>query len=264
MWHTSRGDRTLQGAEAELVAAAIDVMIGQLSVHIEEEFDEDSAWQCASGVAAFDALSVSQRIGLLHDVALHLLTETESTLALSAASESAVAAIFTEIRDQVAIEIDLGAAVASGGAAEAQQQVDDGRVSWRRRVLAAHREVSERFDSDSVEEHQSPEERPSRIAEADDSAESVWNFSLEVPEEDSRQMQRWDAVIESLADNLLWDRDFEMAESFLDIDPAVSQQRRRLLGISEDYFTEVAPDPRPGELPQLVSRTRDLVRAKPR
>lgn len=255
MWHTSRGDRTLDGSEAELIAAAIDVMVGQLSVHIDEEFEEDSAWQCPSGVAAFDALSVSQRIGLLHDVAFHLLIETESTMPLSAAAEATVAAIFTEIRDQVAIEIDLGAAVASGGFASDPQSGD--RVSWRRRVLAAHHEVTQRFENDPVE-------RSDRTDGAGERSDGGWNCGAEVPEEGSQEMQQWDLVIESLADNLLWDRDFEMAESFLDIDPGVSRQRRRLLGIHEDYFTQIAPDPLPHELPRLISQTRRIVQMKPR
>jgi hypothetical protein len=36
------------------------------------------------------------------------------------------------------------------------------------------------------------------------------------------------------------------------------------LGISEDYFTSIAPDPRPDDVLHLVSRTRDIIRAKPR
>ena len=55
----------------------------------------------------YDSLSPCQRVGLLHDVARHLLTETESALPLSAPAEATVAATYVEIRDQVAIEIDL-------------------------------------------------------------------------------------------------------------------------------------------------------------
>jgi hypothetical protein len=55
-----------------------------------------------------------------------------------------------------------------------------------------------------------------------------------------------------------------MADGFLDADPGVSQQRRRLLGIDDSYFMAVAPDPHPEEAMRLASRTRDIVRSKPR
>jgi hypothetical protein len=67
-----------------------------------------------------------------------------------------------------------------------------------------------------------------------------------------------------LANAILWDRDFEMAGDFLDAEPKISQQRRRLLGISDDYFASIVPDPRGTEVFRLISETRSIVRAKPR
>jgi hypothetical protein len=93
----------------------------------------------------------------------------------------------------------------------------------------------------------------------------VWNaLCAELPEATCREIRRWEGLVDSLADAILWDRDFEMAESFLDVDPGVSHHRRRLLGIDDDYFTTVAPDPRPGEVCELISKTRGIVRSKPR
>ncbi len=80
----------------------------------------------------------------------------------------------------------------------------------------------------------------------------------------STDLRSWEMIVEELADSILWDRDFEMAEGFLDIDPGVSRQRRRLLGIDVEYFTRVAPDPRPEQAYQLASRTRVIVQSKPR
>ncbi len=239
MWHTSRGDRTLRGAEAALVGTAIDTMIDALLIHIDDAFEETSAAECHSGIAVYDSLSACQRVGLLHDVARHLLTETESALPLSAAAEATVAAVYVEVRDQVAIEIDLFPDSTSG---------DDG-VTWRGRVLAAHEAV---FRTPHGEE------------DGFDFDFGPFPEDLSIPEETCAEINEWETLIDSLSDAVLWDRDFEMAESFLDIDPGVSEQRRRLLGIGEDYFTAVAPDPRPGEVFPLVSKTREIVRAKPR
>ncbi len=246
MWHTSRGDRTLRGEEAALISNAIDSMIDALLIHVDDEIDDDEIDDggavCESGVAIYDQFTPSQRIGLLHDVAKHLLTETETTLPLSAALESAVAAIFVDIRDQVAIEIDF---LPNPSGDERED-----KPTWRQRVLAAYAAIA-------------------RVPEGED---DIWDErddwdgdeSEELPSESCRDLRRWEYLVESLADAILWDRDYEMAESFLDVDPGVSHQRRRLLGIGDDYFTSVAPDPRPEEVFQLISRTRDIVRAKPR
>ena len=235
MWHTSRGDRTLVGAEGSLVGHAIETMIDTLLMHYDEDIDDESAFQCESGIAAFDSLSTSQRLALLHDIARHLLTPTESALPLSATAEAAVAAVFVEIRDQVAIEIGLlRNDVRLDG-------VDSNKTAWRTLVLSAHRSVFGELCATDVDDGR-----------------------IERPSVDSRDMHAWEDIIEHLTDAVLWDRDFEMAESFLDVDPGVSRQRRRLLGIDDEYFTRVAPDPQPEELLNLVSRTRDIVRRKPR
>jgi hypothetical protein len=235
MWHTSLGDRTLRGDEAALVRMSIESMIDSLLIHVDEEIeneeiDADSRIDCASGIPIYDALTISQRIAVLHDVAKYLLTDTEKVLSLSAELEASVAAIFIEIRDQVAIEIDFPSIIRHHG------------PNWRKLVRAAYDSV---FADSETGLHD----------------EEVGD-DLPVPSE--RDICRWEYLVEALSDAILWDRDFEMADSFLDDDPGVSHTRRRLLGIDDDYFTSIAPDPRPDEVYSLVSRTREIVRAKPR
>ena len=232
MWHTSRGDRTLDGHEAVLVSKAIDVMVGALLVHIDEEF-EDSAPDCETGIAIYDMWTPSQRIGLLHEVGKYLLTSTDEPLALSALTDATVAAIFVEIRDQIAIEIEFAAS-----------HEDSGQPQWREMVLAAHRSI---YSNNCGEWY------------GRGYGSSVREFDAS-----SDDLRHWETRVDELVDSILWDRDFEMAEGFLDIDPGVSRQRRRLLGIDDEYFTSVAPDPRPEQAYQLASRTRDIVRTKPR
>jgi len=232
MWHTSRGDRTLSGEEASLVGTSIDTMIDALLVHIDEEFEDPRA-VCESGIGVYDRFTASQRIGLLHDVAEYLLTETSAALPLSAALEATIAAIFVEVRDQVAIEIDFLSAQSSHA----------DKPTWRQKVLAAYQAVAGDPNSDP------------------DGGDAIED---DLPEETCEDIHAWEYLVDRLADAILWDRDFEMADGFLDVDPGVSHQRRRLLGINDDYFTSVAPDPRPGEIFRLISKTRDIVRGKPR
>ena len=233
MWHTSRGDRTLHGSEALLVSNAIDTMVDSLLLHLDidadEDFDEASQGECESGIGVYDAFTAPQRIGLLHEVAQHLLRDTPQVVALSAALEATIAAIFIEVRDQVAIEISLYG-----------EQLDDcDYPTWRQMVLEAYQSICV---SDEVDEFQ----------------------HVSLSDHGCCEMPFWESLIEQLTDAILWDRDFEMADTFMDIDPGISHHRRKLLGINDDYFTSVAPDPRPEEVFRLVSKTRDIVRAKPR
>jgi hypothetical protein len=233
MWHTSRGDRTLHGDEAALVSRAIEVMVAALLMHVDEDFEEDAP-DCESGIAIYDRCRPSQRLGLLHQVAHFLLTDTDRSLPLSALTDATVAAIFVEVRDQIAIEI--------GFAPNPQTEAE---ASWREMVLAAHHSVfPNRLDENRLDED-----------------DGLLDGSLAAASED---LPAWETMVNELCDSILWDRDFEMAESFLDVDPGVSRHRRRLLGIDDDYFTAVAPDPRLGEVLVLASRTRDIVRGKPR
>lgn len=249
MWHTSRGDRTLRGQEAALIQAAINTMIDALMDHLDDEFEDASATGYESGIAVYDAFSPAQQIGLLYDVAKHLLTETTRTLALSAPLEATVAAIFVEVRDQVAIEIDFHSCRPRG---------EDERT-WREMVLAAYRSVF----AHAAEEAATDEANAiGNIACHDELADNEIHAML--PDELCSDIHVWERLVDGLTDAILWDRDFEMADSFLDVDPGVSHHRRQLLGINEDYFSSVAPDPRPDEVFGLVSRTREIVRAKPR
>ncbi len=255
MWHTSQGDRTLRGAEATLVGIAIETMIDALMIHIGDEDEDAFVAECHSGIAVYDSLSACQRIGLLHDVARHMLAVTEAGLPLSAATEATVAAVFVEIRDQVAIEIDLYCDdLGAGDSVDSDSGTasDGDEWTWRGLVLAAHGEVSQRLD----------DEEPG--LDSGTRSEELDSEAIEIPDETSGEISEWAYLIERLTSAVLWDRDFEMAESFLDVDPRVSQQRRRLLGIDQDYFTRVAPDPRPEEVSRIVSKTRDIIHAKPR
>ena len=235
MWHTSRGDRTLRGDEAALVRMAIESMIDDLLIFLDQEAENqqlgaDVFVSSESGVTVYDVLTVSQRIAVLHDVAKYLLTDTDQVLSLSAELEAAVAAIFVEIRDNVAIEIDF-------------PTIDrDRKPSWRSLVSAAYRSLF--------------------LETTNGMSDRATDEDLPLPSDPD--LHRWEFLIEALSDAILWDRDFEMADSFLDDDPRVSQNRRRLLGIDDDYFTSITPDPDGEDVYRIVSRTREIVRAKPR
>jgi hypothetical protein len=239
MWQTSRGERTLAGAEAELVAHAVDMMVDTLTNFIDDDGADDDweniAGYCQSGISVYDELPPTRRVALLRQVAEYLLAPTQKMMPLSAYAEAAVAAIFVEVRDQVSIEIDLF----PDGPEELSDDPEE-NVTWRELVLAAFLEVNSNPEWDEWE----PEE--------------------DLPESSCLDIEEWGWVIDVLADAILWDRDFEMAGDFLDAEPELSRLRRRLLGINDDYFASIVPDPRGTEVYRLISETQSIVRAKPR
>ncbi len=254
MWQTSTGNRTLQGAEARLVADAIDVMIDDLDEYFVAP-DSPPPWQF--GISVFDNLNPPQQLAVLHAVATHLLMETEESLPLSATNEGAVGAIFEEIRDQIIMEIETsredmpsGDGFPGGLQSElrAFQRASDWAAappSWRQRVLEAfHMTLQSEGSEEALEAWQTGEIFPRCAAD--------------------REMARWEMVIESIADTILWDRDYEMSESFLDAAPELAKQRRELLGIDDEYYTAIAPDPTVDQIPRLLGSTRAIVRRRPR
>ena len=54
--------------------------------------------------------------------------------------------------------------------------------------------------------------------------------------------QTWTVLVECLAGCVLWDNDYDSQLS-LDLPPEESRQFRAMLGMADDYYTDVPPDP---------------------
>lgn len=239
MWPTSRGDRTLGGAEAALVASAIAAMLDLIVEQIGEDCgdDEEAADDAGSlhaalhtGVSVYDSLNLGQRLAILHRTALHLLTPAEvPDRQIAAVDEAAIAVIFSEVRDWVEVESDY----LSADDRRSPNGHDDSTTRWRRSVLAACQEVL---------------------------GPGEWNAFAEEALLTTVPIDQWEEWIDCLASAILWDRDFEFAESFLDADPDSARIRRRALGIDDDYFVCPAPDPNPEQIDRLIADIRRTLR----
>ena len=64
----------------------------------------------------------------------------------------------------------------------------------------------------------------------------------ELPNDTNRDKETWTILVECLAGCVLWDNDYESQESF-DLPPEESRKFRSLLGMADDYYTDVPPDP---------------------
>lgn len=241
MWPTSTGTRTLEGSEAALVAAAIVVMLDAFDEHLGEDDDDEFAEPTADmqlGIAVFDSLSIPQRVAMLHHVSKHLLSdahpEGEET---SAIDDATIAAIFSEIQDQVAIEIGL-----DPEDFVCDQQSDSDLIVkmtyWRSLVLSACQQT----------------------ISIDDDMEN-----LGIPTDAlADSLEKWECAIDLLASAILWDRDFELADGFMDEDPSSARQRRRLMGIHDNYFVQPPLDPTASQTRLLLAQAKSLASRRPR
>lgn len=210
MWRTPLGNRTLVGAEAELIRESVANMADML----QEVADE---WPC--GVELFDELSWEQRLALLARVAGALLKPDVPTPKVSAVNEAAVAGIFAQIHRNLIIELDT--------ASEPQLPADYDIYYWRRRIAAC-------------------QEPP----------QSNEDFFLN---EQCVELREWEVLLDCLADQILWDADWDMPDLFLDAEPKLSRARRRRLGIEKDYFTTPAPDLRDHDVPGIFQGLHELL-----
>lgn len=101
MWETSKGVRTLEGAEAYLVREMVHYLLDQIKVGIE--INEPHR----SDVPVFDALQPTQQLVMLAQVAQGLLSHDVEPVPLTAINEGAIYAVFCELRSLIEIEIDF-------------------------------------------------------------------------------------------------------------------------------------------------------------
>ncbi|WP_164101263.1 hypothetical protein [Candidatus Laterigemmans baculatus] len=238
MWNTPEGDRRLTGAEANLVRLALAIMVDQLSDNLRCGAGEDELWD--SGVTMYDELTPNQQLTVIRQVAEHLLHDTPDTLELTAVNEAAAYAIFATVLSQIEIEVDM-ARDPLADALDIKPDLGfgrDWRTYWRRHTLASLRETLASADADlDTDDGDSP---------------------LVLPEAECEDLGVWSEWIERLADRILWDRDFEMSESFLDTDPAKATLMKQVLGIPRDYYTAIAEEPGADETEALLESLRKL------
>lgn len=82
----------------------------------------------------------------------------------------------------------------------------------------------------------------------------------ELPEEDCRDQREWDFPIDFLESRALWDYDWQLEDS-IDLAPDASRRLKDELGIADDYFVAVPPDPPDAEAERLLKAMIELTDA---
>ena len=74
----------------------------------------------------------------------------------------------------------------------------------------------------------------------------------------SNDLDEWEVLICCLTDGVLWDEDWRDGENLLDADPRAGGEVKKLLGIDEDYYVAVPPDPTDEEMEAILAKLRAL------
>lgn len=74
----------------------------------------------------------------------------------------------------------------------------------------------------------------------------------------SVDLDEWEVLVCCLSDTVLWDEDWKDSESLLDADPRASRAVKKMLGIDEDYYIAVPPDPTDDEMEGILATLRGL------
>ena len=243
-WHTPSGDRFLEGDEAVVVREVLAIIVDRLAEKIQ--YDDEDAW--AFGVKLVDQLKTTQQISLMKHIADALLTQTEGTPELTSISEAAIYTIYQTLLYEIESEIEDVRLV------DANVSSDDEWLSdWRVLAWKAYQETGE-----DIEEFYFDDASPIDNAQSDRVRDD------KIQDENCLDMEEWRWVVESLADNVLWDRDFEMDEDFIDAEPERSQLIKTELGIDQDYFSAIAPDAEEHDVQTTLASLRRLTHDKPR
>lgn len=239
-WETPDGPLVLRGPIAELVRQAAAGLLDAVKLEIELDIDSEDLLE-SSEVELFERLTPTQQIAMLHEVSRHLLHETDTPMELTAISEATVYAIYRFVFTQIEIEIDTE---------EMAMFTDDDPENifyWRDLTLEAYRW---RWPED--DHHLEP---------IDDDPDADY-----YPPESmlSDNVAQWELIVEALADDVLWDRDFEMADAFLDAEPERAAAVKAEMGIDAEYFRSIPVDLPIGQMHAAFRSLEDLLRFKPR
>ena len=82
----------------------------------------------------------------------------------------------------------------------------------------------------------------------------------ELLDAESNDFYEWEMHVDCLAGGILWDEDWKDSESLLDADPSASRAVKKLLGIDDDYYITVPPDPTDKEMEGIMLTLRELTR----
>lgn len=202
MWHTPEGDRKLKGAERRLFINGL--------IHILEQMEEQDPEDVDFHSKIIRQINPDDWWFVFMLVAEQLLGDGPDP-DLRAWNEAVVFEIYQALDTEIQIEVE-------------RQQIGEmeGRHGWFVRKLA----------HDTIKQFQPPKEELKDL----DPDEKV-----SIPRVKSTNAADWEFEIEMLLDEILWDRDFLMYDTFADADPVRGKMLKEFMGIEQEYYLEPPP-----------------------
>jgi hypothetical protein len=171
---------------------------------------------------------------------------------LTADTAAIVAAVYAHVLAMIVMEIESPPESEKvDGWDDPEDNIDDA-FAWRRLALAAYLETEGKTWANGT----ATGEGDGRVAGDREEDDGPWS----PPEISSEDVEEWEFLVgECLANRILWaDGDHEGGPGFLDADPAVSRYCIYELGIAEDYYTAIAPDPTDEQLDSVRRTLREI------
>lgn len=193
-----------------------------------------------TGVPTFDELGVCEQLAVLRSISLSLVTKRTLGRSQSSLRDAAIAVLIGCVRANVEMELDCDDSDSDDS--DSDDPIDDDHqfVTWRQKI----RDAASVYVDDPL------------------SVEFDRAFRL-LPASDT-DLEKWSQLIDRLAERWLPDRDFELADLFLDADPDQAMVVKEQLGIHHNYFVDTVDEPAPEDFDDWLNETRQLVRRKPR
>ena len=180
------------------------IRIGLESLRDYIQDDPDSQYGLSmTGVQIFDQLSVTQKLALLADTCEALTSPSVTAPKLTAVNEGTVAALLQSFWNQLVLELDM---------CDDFNDDDYPLLECRRALLNAFEDEEDPDTQDML------------------------------PYVDESDSEMWHALFTLFESRFLDDTDYEMA-ALLDAPAHKAEEIKAIMGIDDEYFVSVAPDP---------------------
>ncbi|WP_182865968.1 hypothetical protein [Stieleria mannarensis] len=239
----------LTGKHAALYRESLGTMVDVFR-ESRAEGDEDYISIWSFGVTLFDTLRWRQQLALLLSVSQCVLNGSGDPEKWDALEKAAFYAVYRNVLTHLEIERDMDCMEASGrgfsfpdddpdladldDCDEEEEERDGNEQSWHELIVGAYQEKC-------LQEGLSPQE--------------IERY-LHYESDNNGDLHHWHSLLERLADQILDDRDFEMASTLMDADPEIASVIKMQLGIPRDYFLSTAAEPNDAAVEQMF---RDLI-----
>ena len=74
-----------------------------------------------------------------------------------------------------------------------------------------------------------------------------------VPNPSSASIDEWAFCVDCLHDAILWDSDYLIEDTFVDLPPEEAQVLKKDMGVADEYFLSVAPEPKADQVAALLA-----------